>query len=144
MTLPADTARCLDCGNPTSDGIHTCSPQSLALVKLSEENERLVLERVPGQLPGTQWKPSNSDQGYAFLAYWCSTCTRDKAFREGVEIEECDDSEKCEIIGASFRGEAIQWRTLPDGKTTCLGYVEHGKPVPQERCPNTSDLFGDE
>jgi hypothetical protein len=27
MTLPADVARCPDCGKPTGDGIHTCSPQ---------------------------------------------------------------------------------------------------------------------
>lgn len=96
------------------------------------------------KLPGVQWKPSNSDQGYAFLSGWCSTCTKDKAFREGVEIDECDDNEKCEIIGASFRGEAIQWRELNDGRTICTGYVEHGKPVPTERCPNTGDMFEQE
>ena len=95
-------------------------------------------------LPGIQWVPSNSDQGYGFLGATCSTCTRDKAFREGVEIDECDDSEKCEIIAASFRGEAIQWRELEDGQVICTSYVEHGKPVPPERCPNTGDMFGGE
>lgn len=41
--------------------------------------------------------------------------TRDKAMREGCDIDECDDNEKCEIIGASFRGEAVEWRKLPGG-----------------------------
>jgi hypothetical protein len=63
--------------------------------------------------------------------------------REGVDIDECDDNERCDIIAASFRGEAVQWRILLEGGVICTSYIEHGKPVPPERCPNTVDLFGD-
>lgn len=90
-------------------------------------------------LPGEQWTPSNGTEGYSFLESMCSTCTRDKAMREGVDIDECDDNERCDIIAASFRGEAVQWRIFDDGQITCTAYVEHGKPIPRERCPNTVD-----
>jgi hypothetical protein len=95
-------------------------------------------------LPGKQWAPSNGTEGYSFLESTCSTCTRDKAMREGADIDECDDNERCDIIAASFRGEAVQWRELPDGQVICTAYIEHGKPVPRERCPNTGELFGGE
>ena len=94
-------------------------------------------------LPGVQWIPSNNDSGHGFLCAHCSTCARDKAFREGVDIDECGDDEKCEIIGASFRGEAIQWRELSDGQLICTSYVEHGKPIPPEPCSATVDMFKD-
>ena len=64
--------------------------------------------------------------------------------REGVDIDECDDNERCDIIAASFRGEAVQWRIFDDGQITCTAYVEHGKPIPRERCPNTGDLFDED
>jgi hypothetical protein len=30
--------------------------------------------------------------------------------RDGEDQDECDDNELCEIIAASFRGEAVEWR----------------------------------
>ena len=71
-------------------------------------------------LPGEQYTPSNSDEGYAFLGDWCANCQRDKAMREGCDFDECDDNEKCDIIAASFRGEAVEWRDTGTGLICAL------------------------
>lgn len=93
---------------------------------------------TPGPLSGEQWKPSNSDVGHAFLAHECGNCARDKAMREGAE---CDDNEKCEIIGASFRGDAVEWRRLPGGEVTCIAFVPAGDSIPPQRDDRTLDMF---
>ena len=97
---------------------------------------------TPGPLPGEQWIPSNGTVGYSFLEDWCGNCQRDKAMREGLE-EECDDDGRCEILCASFRGEAVEWRRMPDGHVKCIAFVEKGQPIPPERDTHTLDLFGD-
>lgn len=96
---------------------------------------------TPGPLPGEQWKPSNSDDGYGFIGSWCANCAKDKAAREGAPVEECDDNELCEIVAASFRGEAVEWRRLPTGQTTCIAFLEAGSEMPAPRCPYTVDMF---
>lgn len=83
----------------------------------------------PG-LPGEQYKPSNSDEGYAFLGYWCANCQRDKAMREGADFDECDDNELCEIIAASFRGQVKEW-IEDDSGPRCTAFVEAGNVVPE-------------
>ena len=65
------------------------------------------------------------------------------AAREGVELEECDDNDVCQILGASFRGEAQEWRQLEDGRCICVAHVPAGQPVPPERCTRTIDMFED-
>lgn len=97
---------------------------------------------MKGPLPGKQYVPSNGTEGACFLEGWCAQCARDRAMREGVELEECDDNERCEIIAASFRGEAVEWREMEDGNTVCLAYVPAGQQVPPPRCQHTADLFG--
>lgn len=97
---------------------------------------------TPGPLPGEQWEPSNGTEGYSFLESWCGKCARDRAMREGVEIDECDDDERCEIIGASFRGEAVEWREMPDGEVKCIAFVPAGERIPEPRCVRTLDMFG--
>lgn len=96
---------------------------------------------TPGPLPGEQWIPSNGTVGHAFLAGECGNCQRDKSMREGVSIDECDDNERCEIIGASFRGEAVEWREMPDGEVKCIAFVPAGERIPEPRCANTEDMF---
>ncbi|MGE5319653.1 MAG: hypothetical protein ACM3KD_05695 [Hyphomicrobiaceae bacterium] len=63
--------------------------------------------------------------------------------REGVPLEECDDNELCEIIAASYRGEAAEWRRMPDGSATCLAFVPASEKIPAPRCPRTRDMFVD-
>lgn len=50
-------------------------------------------EYVPmrGPLPGERYEPSNGSEGSAFLEFWCGRCARDKAMREGADLDECDD-----------------------------------------------------
>ena len=102
-----------------------------------------MVDYVPmiGPLPGKQWTPSNGTIGESFLSDWCSNCARDKSMREGEPLDECDDNEVCPIIGASFRGEAVEWRKLDNGDVVCLAHVAPGAPIPEPRCEQTADLF---
>ena len=97
---------------------------------------------TPGPHPGEQYEPSNGCEGAQFLADWCMNCQRDKSMREGVELDECDDNEKCEIIAASFRGEAVEWREMPNGETKCIAFIPAGQAVPPPRDELTLDMFG--
>lgn len=100
-------------------------------------------EYVPmtGPLPGERYMPSSGTEGYAFIDCWCTHCARDKAMREGVDIDECDDDEKCEILAASFRDEAVEWRELESGECICVAFVEAGTVPPVPRCEHTVDMF---
>lgn len=88
---------------------------------------------TPGPLPGEQWVPTNGTVGYSFLEYECGTCARDRAMR--------DDDDRCPIIGASFKGEAVEWRRFPDGEVKCIAFVPDGEQTPAPRCSHTSDMF---
>lgn len=96
---------------------------------------------TPGPLPGVQYRPSNSDEGYGFIGAWCCDCARDRSLRDGVELDDCDDDEKCEIVAASFRGEAVEWRRAPGRGVFCIAFIPAGQPVPPPRCAHTLDLF---
>lgn len=87
------------------------------------------------------YTPSNGSEAMFFIDQWCSRCARDKAMREGADFDECDDNELCEIIAASFRGEAVEWRELENGDVTCVAYVRHGDAIPDPRCAHTLDMF---
>lgn len=95
---------------------------------------------TPGPLPGEQWVPSNGTEGDSFLCAACGNCARDKSMREGVDLDECDDNEKCEIIAASFRGEAVEWR-IENGEVFCTAFVEAGQEIPPPHDEFTLDLF---
>ena len=96
---------------------------------------------TPGQLEGDQYIPSNGIEGECFMEDWCRRCARDRAMREAADFDDCDDNELCEIIGAAFRGEAVEWRELPDGATKCIAFVPAGESVPPPRCERTQELF---
>lgn len=96
---------------------------------------------TPGPLPGEQWIPSNGTEGYSFLESACANCQRDKSMREGVDIDECDDNEKCEIIAASFCGEAVEWRIDEKEQVFCVAFVPAGERIPEPRCARTQDMF---
>lgn len=96
---------------------------------------------TPEPLPGQQWMPSNGAEGYSFLEDACGRCARDKAIRDGEPLDECDDNELCEIIAASFRGEAVEWRQLEDGTVKCISFVKKGEALPMARCDKTVDMF---
>lgn len=94
------------------------------------------------ELPGEQWTPSNADVGLTFISNWCGFCARDRVMREGGHIsDQVDDNERCDIIGRSFYGEAVEWRRVPPNRVICVAYVEVGQPVPPPRCAHTPDMF---
>lgn len=93
-------------------------------------------------LPGKPYLPLSGLEGCAILNGLCSTCARDKIMREGVDYDECDDNETCEIIADSFFGEVVEWREMPDGEVRCLAFVEHTQATPI-RDDKTIDMFGD-
>jgi len=96
---------------------------------------------TPGPHPGEQYVPSNGTEGYSFIAAWCCNCAKDKPSSEGVDFDDCDPSETCEILAASFRGEAVEWRELEDGTCKCIAFVPKGQVIPAERCPHTLELL---
>lgn len=91
-------------------------------------------------LPGVQWIPSNGTVGHAFIEGECSRCAKDAPTNGSKPYEACDDSELCQIIAASFRGEAVEWRRMPNGEVKCLAFVELGTDAPA-RCDKTQDMF---
>jgi len=98
---------------------------------------------TPGPLPGEQWIPSNGTEGYSFLESACGNCARDKCMREGADLDDCDDNEKCEIIAASFRGEAVEWRIDEKDEVFCTAFVQAGQPIPPPRDELTLDMFAE-
>lgn len=93
-----------------------------------------------------KFRPSNGTVGHAFWNDWCCKCQRDRSMREGCEIDECDDDEKCEILGKTMLYQVedpeypIEWQ-VKDGRAVCTAFIEAGKDVPRPRCQHTADLF---
>lgn len=79
---------------------------------------------MQGKLPGIQYDPSNGEEAECFLEEWCANCARDRAMREGVDPDDCDENELCGILAASFRGAAVEWRELKNNRTVCLAFVK--------------------
>lgn len=96
---------------------------------------------------GEKYRPSNGNEGMIFFAAWCHRCTRDKAMREGIDFDECDDSELCKIIANTFAYDVtdaeypIEWQYGKDGQPCCTAFVPAGESIPTPRCPNTKELF---
>jgi hypothetical protein len=89
-----------------------------------------------------QYTPSNATEGYAFIGQWCANCARDCPSNGSKTFDECDDSESCEILAASFLGEAKEWVEHDDGRTECTAFIQFGRPVPAVD-DMTLDLFAD-
>jgi hypothetical protein len=90
-------------------------------------------------LPGEQWTPSNSDVGHTFINDWCGQCARDKVANGTVHQDAAQPEDLCQILGASFRGEAPEWRRV-HGEVKCLKFVDARDRIPVERCPHTMEL----
>lgn len=96
---------------------------------------------------GQKYRPSNGAEGEIFMDAWCCQCARDKSMREGETLDECDDTERCDII-ADTLAYAVDhpkypaaWQYGPDGQPRCTAFVEAGQPIPEPRCEHTVDLF---
>lgn len=99
---------------------------------------------TPGPLEGERWTPSNGTDGASFLTNVCTNCARDKVLNGTVSMDDHDDEDLCPIIAASYRGEAVEWRRMPDGEVKCIAFVPVGQPIPPKRCEATMDMFDKE
>lgn len=103
----------------------------------------LCIERA-----GQKYQPSNGTEGECFHASWCCQCARDKAMSEGKPIEDCDDDEKCDILGRSFYSLTDpeypkEWQYGKDGQPCCTAFIEAGQPIPPPRDELTADMFAE-
>ena len=96
---------------------------------------------------GDLYRPSNGTEGEYFFDAWCRKCQRDKAMREGCDLDDCDDNERCDLIAASMAfdidedGYPKEWRYGKDGQPCCTAFVPAGDPIPPPRDDLTFDMF---
>jgi hypothetical protein len=94
------------------------------------------------------FQPSSGTIGESFIADWCGNCARDKALREGIDIDEVDDNERCDIVGRTMAYNVAdpeypsEWIYDQDGCPCCTAFIPAGDPVPAPRCEHTNDMFG--
>ena len=87
--------------------------------------------------PGDKYQPSSGTDGECFFATWCYHCQRDKAMLEGANFDDCDDDEKCEIIGNTMAFKPSdpeypkEWTYDDAGVPICTAFVEAGNTVPE-------------
>lgn len=91
---------------------------------------------------GEPYMPSNGTEGEIFIESWCGECAHDKEMNGTCYAEGRDagDGDWCEILGASYRGEAKEWQYGPDGQPRCTAFTPMGLPA-VERCEHTADMF---
>ncbi len=97
--------------------------------------------RLNRDLVGQQYMPSNGTEGEIFQSEWCARCQRDRAMREGIPFEDIDpERESCQILNASYRGEAFEWVYDASGQPLCTAFVPAGDRV-VDRCQHTTEMF---
>lgn len=89
---------------------------------------------------GQQWTPSNGTDGELFQDAWCSHCSRDRVANGTVLFHAAGDDDMCQILGASYRGEATEWQIGADGQPQCTAFTPAGEPTPTPRCEHTIEL----
>lgn len=89
---------------------------------------------------GEQWQPSNGTEGDLFQQDWCCKCARDKVMSEGKDFEDCTEDDLCDILAASYRGEAKEWQYDKEGQPCCTAFVFAGDKIPT-RDDLTIDMF---
>lgn len=96
---------------------------------------------------GEKYKPRTDTDQDSFFAAWCRQCQRDKAMRDGCDIDECDDNERCDIIASTQRYDVDdaaypqQWQIGKDGQPCCTTFVLSGDAIPPPRDEMTIDMF---
>lgn len=96
---------------------------------------------------GEKYRPSNGTEGQQFLGAFCRRCQRDGAMRAGEPVDECDDDQRCDLIGLTMihdveaREYPTEWQYGKDGQPCCTAFVPAGEPIPTPRCTNTLELF---
>ena len=113
-------------------------------------NQQIYPESLAERLKaraGEKYRPSNGTEGEYFFAAWCRNCQRDKAMREGCDLDDCDDNERCNIIAATMAfqvdedGYPQEWQYGEDGQPRCTAFVPDGSAIPPQRDELTIDMF---
>jgi hypothetical protein len=98
---------------------------------------------------GEKYRPSNGTEGEVFFGQWCCRCQKDKSMREGCNVDECDDNERCDIIADTMQFNInddeypSEWMYGEDGQPCCTAFVASGDERSVFRDPLTIDMFGD-
>ncbi|CAG9169903.1 hypothetical protein [Cupriavidus pinatubonensis] len=114
-------------------GVQTIYPENFA---------KMLLERA-----GQKYQPSNGTEGECFFDAWCRQCARDRSMREGDNVDDCDDNERCDIIAntmaCSPEDEEYpkEWTYDKNGQPCCTAFVPAGQPIPAPRDVYTIDMF---
>lgn len=96
---------------------------------------------------GEKYRPSNGTEGQLFMDAFCRRCQRDGAMRSGDPVEDCDDEQRCDILGLTMIYQADEpeypsaWQYGKDGQPCCTSFIEAGEPIPEPRCTSTLELF---
>ncbi len=96
---------------------------------------------------GEKYRPSNGTEGDFFFSAWCCKCQRDKSMREGCDVNECDDNERCDIIGNTMCFDVEddeypkEWQIGKDGQPCCTAFVPAGEAIPAPHDDLTIDMF---
>lgn len=92
---------------------------------------------------GLPYRPSNGEEGQIFYEAWCSECARDA----GADVENCDDNQRCEIIGRTLSCDIkdpnypTEWQYSKSGQPCCTAWVPAGEPIPPVKDEHTVDMF---
>lgn len=106
-----------------------------------------LAEMLAKSSSGKKYRPSNGTEGEIFFEGWCRQCQNDKAMREGCDLDECDDNERCDIIAKTFAYDTedaeypIEWQYGKDGQPCCTAFVRVGDCTTVFRDPLTIDMF---
>jgi hypothetical protein len=117
--------------------------------KIGEMIDRFEAQATTQNEPLTakveKYRPSNDTEGDIFMDVWCRHCARDKAMREGLDVDECDDDQLCKIIALTMEYKTddpeypIEWQ-YKNGHPICMAFIQAGQPVPLKD-DLTMDLF---
>lgn len=89
---------------------------------------------------GKQWTPSNGTEGEIFQSSSCASCARDRVMNGSIKFEDCNpEVDTCQILNASYRGEAVEWQIGRDGQPLCTEFTPSDEPA-QTRCLHTMEL----
>jgi len=93
---------------------------------------------------GKKYRPANGHEGELFFGAWCAGCERDRAFRESdCECPGCDILARTYAFDVDDLRYPSEWIIGTDGQPRCTAFVAAGTAVPQARCDNTQDMFGE-
>lgn len=93
-----------------------------------------------------KFKPASIEEAEAFQIQWCNWCTKDDLLNGSIDIENCGDTNFCNIVGASECLDEDDPRypselTCDDAGNPWCAAFEPVEGAPVRRCPFTADIF---